>query len=470
MMYGNLAMSYNMMDTRLYERVDCAVEQHYHRKFASYQKYAILVGELGNNFKVKLNLIIEQNEANDPQYAEVVVTKTCTIDFNQIYGSDPFEKLVKGLDAVLNPYYIVEGDGGQIILTAKIKGKVPSIQTPAIELYSDNNIKLIEDTPGTDTEIFVMRPNEIHIPKPSKGQQYKVPKIGDVVYIIDQVKSVRDRTFIRTVTSVEENARCTCDVLTLDLPIDRLDNHGRINGIGLQSTPAISNNYTASFNKTKLWKRKDNFSDLLESQKNMTGDCVIPIYNHMKMHPVVDQIMSKLDFNSFQYFGTFFHWTDFKDLLKPFHDVYGEYLRDELNVLKSSNERPDYLLHIDYDEEQKDMPVVGSFTWPALNCDDNTTTVWYECIKDGSKVYKVGKQDVVITDNNLILNEIDRWVFNTEEFNSVVFKHNDWHTVYNGDNSGKQRMLLQWRFKPELSWDQIKKILHTHRNEQNYQL
>lgn len=457
-------MSYNMMDTRLYEKVDCAVEQHYHRKFATYQKYAILVGELGDNFKIKLNLIMEQNEANDPRYAEVVITKTCTIDFKQIYGSDPFDKLIKGLDAVLNPYYIVEEDDGQILLTAKIKGKVPSIQTPALELKSYSDIQLFEETPGTDTEIFVMKPNEIHIPKPSKGPEYILPKVGDIIYIIDQVKNNRDRTFIRTITDVVENARCTCDVLTLDLPIDRLDNNGRINGIGLQSTPAISNNYTASFDKTKLWKRKDNFSELLEQQKNATGKCLIEIGNHMNMKPVVDTIMSELNYDSFKYFGTFFHWTEFKELLKPFHDVYGEYLRDELNVLKSSNERPDYLLHIDYDEEKKDMPVVGSFTWPALNCDDNTTTVWYECIKDGFKVYEIGRQDVVITDNNLILNEIDRWVFNTEQFNSIVLKHNDWHTVYNGDNSGKQRMLLQWRFKPELNWEQIKRIVLDHYN------
>ena len=108
------------------------------------------------------------------------------------------------------------------------------------------------------------------------------------------------------------------------------------------------------------------------------------------------------------------------------------------------------------------MPVTGSFTWPALNCTPDTITVWYECLQNGERIYSHGKQDVVITDQSLVLNEIDRWVFDTDKFNAIVFKHDDWHTVYNNDKSGDTRMLLQWRFKPEFSWNDIKMILHNH--------
>jgi len=182
----------------------------------------------------------------------------------------------------------------------------------------------------------------------------------------------------------------------------------------------------------------------------------------MNMKPVVEEIISRLDPSKFQYYGTFFHWKEFEDLLKPFYTKFGEYLCDDLFVLKSSVKRPDYLPHIDYDEIERDKPVVGSFTWPASNCNKDTTTIWYECLKDGERIYSYGKQDVVIVNETLELNEIDRYTFDTKEFNSIVLKHDDWHTVYNESGSTNDRMLLQWRFKPELSWDEIRNILHDH--------
>lgn len=448
-------MSYNMIDLNLYEKIDCKIEQHYHRKFATYQKYRIKVPSLSNKFTINVELIIEDNEANNQQYAEIVIHKNCKISFTNLYNSNPFEKLYKGLDAILNPYYIVEIDGEDILLTAKVKGKVPSIQTPKIIIDS---LEVIDIQSGRDTEIFVTKPNEIHLPKTTFGVNYKVPKIGDVVYLIDSVVSERDRTFIRTVTNVIEKGPCTCDILTLDLPIDRLNNKDRIDGIGLQRPAGISNNYTASFDKTQLWRRKDNFNQLLNLGRP-TGACSKPIGNFMNMQPIVKEIMSRLDRNTFSYFGTHFHWKQFEDLLKPMHEKYGEYLCDDLFVLKSSADRPDYLIHIDYDEVHKDMPVVGSFTWPALNCTKDTVTIWYECLENGNKIYKYGKQDVVITNEDLSLKEIDRYYFDTEEFNSIILKHNDWHTVYNESKSKEDRMLLQWRFKPHLSWDEICNIV-----------
>ena len=454
-MCGNLVMSYNLIDLNLYEKVDCKVEQHYHRKFGAYQKYRIKIPTLPNTFEIDIDLVMEDNESNDPQYAEIVIHKNCKIQFTNLYNSDPFEKLVKGLDAILNPYYIVDTDGNDILLTAKIKGKVPCIQTPkvVIDLFD-----VINEHRGQDTEIFVMKPNEIQLPRTTFGKNYNIPKIGDVIYLIDSVDSDRDRTFIRTITDVVKNGPCTCDILTLDLPIDRLNNKNRIDGIGLQRPASISNNYTASFNKTQLWRRRDNFKKLLNTGKP-TGLCAKQIGNFMNMIPIVKEIMSQLDHKSFSYFGTHFHWKQFEKLLKPMYDKYGEYLCDDLFVLKSSVDRPDYLIHIDYDEVHKDMPVVGSFTWPVLNCTKDTVTIWYECLENGTKIYKHGKQDVVITDENLVLKEIDRYYFDTEEFNAIILKHDDWHTVYNESKSKEDRMLLQWRFKPHLSWDEICKIV-----------
>ena len=258
--YGSSGMSYNMIDLNLYERIDCRAEQHYHRTFAKYQKYLIKIPRLSlNNWTINVELIIEENEANDPKYAEMVIEKNCTLSYRNLYDSDPIDKLIKGLDALLNPYYIVEAQGDDILLTAKIKGRVPSIQTPSVKI---DMFDVVELQAGCDTEIFVMKPNEIHLPKTTFGNNYKPPKIGDVIYLIDSVKDERDRTFIRTILEVETHARCTCDVLTLDLPIDRLKNDRRINGIGLHTAAAISNNYTASFDKTQIWRRKDNFKEL----------------------------------------------------------------------------------------------------------------------------------------------------------------------------------------------------------------
>jgi len=448
-------MSYNMIDLNLYEKVDCKAEQHYHRKFATYQKYRVKIPNLPNQFTIDIELRMEDNEANNPEYAEIVIHKNCEIHFKNLYGSDPFEKICKGFDAVLNPYYLVEIDGKDIILTAKIRGKVPSIQTPKVVI---DLLEVIDEQSGSDTEIFVMKKNEIHIPRTTFGSNYKTPEVGDVIYLIDSVVDERDKTFIRTITDVVKNGPCTCDILTLDLPIDRLDNKNRIDGIGLQKPANISNNYTASFDKTQIWKRKSNFNTLLNAKKP-TGTCAKPIGNFMNMQPIVKEIMSRLDYKSFFYFGTHFHWKQFEDLLKPMYDKYGEYLCDDLFVLKSSSDRPDYLIHIDYDEVHKDMPVVASFTWPALNCTKDTTTIWYECLENGKKIYKHGKQDTVITDENLVLKEIDRYYFDTEEFNAIILKHDDWHTVYNESKSKEDRMLLQWRFKPHLSWDEICKMI-----------
>lgn len=452
-------MSYNMIDFNLYEKIDCKVEQHYHREFASYQKYELMVGTLPDKWNISINLVMEDNEANNPKYSEVVVSKNVEICYNNLYNSDPFNKLYKSLDAVLNPYYLVEiSEDETILITAKIKGKVPSIQTPKIEMKADDfNFKLFVKNEGIDSQIYVTKPNEIHLPRTTFGENYKPPEKGDIVYIIDSVSFERDRTVIREIVDVEKNASCTCDVITLNLPVDRLPTKNRITGIGLQMPTSFSNNYTASFDKTQIWRRKDNFHKILAEQSNQTKTCFVEIQD-FGMKDKIPHIISSLDKSDFQYFGAMFHWKKFESLLKPIYDMYGEYLREHLFLLKSNLDRPDYLLHIDYDEIEKDKPVVASLTWPAGNCNSDSITVWYECLDNGEKIYKKGKQDVVITDQSLELKEIDRFVFDDDKFNPIIIRQDEWHTVYNNSKSSNDRMLLQWRFNPNISWEKVLEI------------
>ena len=453
-------MSYNMLDFNLYEKVDCRAEQHYHRIFASHQKYILQVDVLPNNWRLDVELLIEANEANNAKYAELTVNKIARIEYNNLYNSDPFDKLFKALDAILNPYYLVEiDDDYRIVMTAKIKGKVPSIQTPSIELRTkDFPFKLETIKVGKDSHIYVSKPREIHLPRTTFGESYKVPKKGDIVYIIDSVSDERDRTVIRKVVDVKENGPCTCDILTLDLPVDRVPTNNRINGIGLHLPTAISNNYTASFDKTQLWRRRDDFDEILKKQANITQTCFVPIIDHNNMKSAVQEIVNTLTESDYEYFGAMFHWKKFEHLLKPIYDRYGEYLRDHLFLLKSSLDRPDYLLHIDYDEIDKDMPVVASLTWPASNCNAESITVWYDCLENGKKILKKGRQDVVISDESLKLVEIDRYIFDSDKFNPIIIRQDEWHTVYNNSKSQEDRLLLQWRFKPDIPWERVLEI------------
>ena len=462
-------MSYNMIDLSLFDPVDCAVESYYHKTFASYQKYKLSDIETSDNFNIKIDLIHETREANDINYAEITVKKHCELTFNKLYGSESaLIKLVKGLDVVLGSYYIVELVNEEIILTAKQKGSVPNIVTPKIYIHSMSGISfdLVVTHYGTDTDVYVpnSKRNQVHLPITTFGPNYVCPKIGDRLIFIDSVVNDRDRTFTREVTNVKKHADCTCDVLYLDQDIDRLEtNHKRIDGLGLIKPKFYSNNYTANFDKTKVYKRKDNYETILATRGISTGKCIVPIGNYANMKEVAPRIVKEFIANSenphlsakMNYFGANFHWTDFKTELQPIYDEFGEYLCEHLFLLTSNRSRPEYLVHIDYDHVHTDLPVVGSFTWPVLNCNSNTITIWYECELDNKKIYEYGRQDVVITDPNIKMQEIDRYYFDTEKWNAVILKHNDWHTLYNQQNVEENRMLLQWRFKPNLSWEEI---------------
>lgn len=465
-------MSYNMIDFTLFDKLDCSAESHFHKTFASYHKYKLVdVSIPGSSFEIKFNLVHEIGEANDSKYAEIVINKSSTISYTNLYGSNPYEKLFKGLDSVLGSYYVVEWDGNTVYtFVAKDKGKIPNLQTPLIDIASSTGIhfRLITDRIGNDTDVYV--PNDkqsvIHLPITTFGPKYTTPVIGDRLIFVDSIEQ-RDRTFTREVVNVEKHAKCTCDVITLDSPIDRLEStHSRINGLGMPKDRFHSNNYTASFDKVKVYKRKDNYQDILRNRGTVNNICTIPIddrYNMSVLGPKIANEYIKRSENphlgaTMKYFGGVIHWREFEDELAPIYQEFGQYLRDHLFLLTSNRQRPEYLLHIDYDLDDPNVPVVGSLTWPVLNCSDDTVTVWYDCYRNGEKIYQYGKQDVVITDESLKLVEIDRYYFNTAEFNSVILKHDDWHTLYNNANQESNRMLLQWRFKPEYSWDFIKEI------------
>lgn len=474
MNHGDLVMSYNMIDFTVYERLDCSAEGYYHKTFASYQKYKVSnIDITENSAKVKLELIHSEHESGNPKYAEGVVKKYLDLTVSKLYETDMKLSFFKALETGLSAYYILEYDQGNISLIAKQKGKVPSPLIPKIVVIDKQgiNFDLLETGFGLDSSVYMPDrfKNVVHLPITSFGKNYQTPSVGDRLIFIDSVDLVRDRTFTREVVKVEPHAKCTCDVLTLDLPIDRLEsNHRRIDGLGIDRSSAHVNNYTARFDKVQVFKRKENFKEILKNRGNINHTCTLPFIdnNYANMKEFSKKITKQFIENSenphlnhkMQYFGAHFKWYDFKEELTHIWEDFGQYLREDLFLLTSNKTRPEYLLHIDYDLDEPTKPVVGSLTWPVLNCNEDTVTVWYDAYKDGKKFYKLGQQDVVITDESIELVEIDRMYFDTEKFNAVILKHNDWHTLYNNSDSISNRMLLQWRFKPDLTWEQIKEI------------
>jgi hypothetical protein len=93
-----------------------------------------------------------------------------------------------------------------------------------------------------------------------------------------------------------------------------------------------------------------------------------------------------------------------------------------------------------------------------MHCNENTITVWYDAVYNGNRIFQYGKEGLTITDTDINLIEKDRYSFNTEKWNSVILNHENWHTLYNNDESYNERILLQWRFKPGLNWKEILKI------------
>lgn len=471
---GSLAVSYNMIDLTMFERMDCRVEAHLSRQFATYQEYTITNVWADDAWEFTLDLVHEQHESANQTYAEVVVSKSVTISYHKLYpGQSSFEKLVKGLDAALSSYYIVQQRGENIHLIAKEKGKTPSLRIPKLYLRDISRISfdLIETQPGQDTSVYVGKEKRhwLHIPKTTQGPGYQPLQIGDRVYVIDDIDG-RSWTHSRKVVGVETNAPCSCDIVKLDLPIDRIyANHLREAGVGLRRPAKDVNNYTAAFDSTKLYLRRRDFTEYLDKRAVSTGRCHIPIGNAWDTQHIVPKIIEQFLWNcenphlsshnhKMEFFGGYFHWSDFKDLLQPIYDDIGEYLCDHLFILTSNKNRPEYLLHIDYDHQQKDMPVSGALTWPALNCNHDTTTVFYDAYYNGKQFYQFGHQDIVIDDPAIELREKDRCHLSTAEWNSIILKNSDWHTVYNNANQEDTRMLLQWRFRPDMTWEQISDV------------
>ena len=467
-------MSYNMIDSTLFEKLDCSAESHYHKTFASRQKYEIFDITIHGDFSIKLSLSHEEGEANNEKYAEVVVKKMVEISYNNLYGSDPMDKLIKAFDVAVGAYYIIESTNDSIFLTAKEKGRVPNLITPKIEVVSNMGVtfKFVQLLAGNDTSIFVPlnKRNVIHFPITTMGNNYVAPVPGDRLIFVDSTQSNRDKTFTREVVKVEKHANCTCDVVHLDEDIDRLEaNHSRIDGIGLKRPSQNINNYTAKFDKVKVFKRRTDFKKILDERALPTGKCIIPIGNLFDMKAASQFIAQDFIAKSenphlgkkMNYFGAIIPWQDYANLLEPIYAKFGHILCDHLFLLTSNKSRPEYLVHIDYDEIEKDKPVVASFTWPVLNCTSETTTVWYEATLNGNRITTYGQQDVVISDPKIELTEIDRYCFDSETFNAVILKHDEWHTLYNNSDDVSNRMLLQWRFKPDVKWEQIQEMFRT---------
>lgn len=461
-MFGNSAMSYNMIDFTIFEKMDCNAEAHYHKTFATYHKYAIQnINFLDDKWEILFCLEHEQQEANNPKYAEIVIHKDVKISYNNLYNSKKIDKFYKGLDAVLGSYYIVELIHNEIILTSKNKGKIPNIITPTILIKSCKGIEFDIKTLqyGKDTDVFVPnhKKNVIHIPHTTKGKNYQLPKIGDRLYIIDSIDNEQDRTFTREITKITDNASCTCDVIELDLPIDRLEqSHIRNDGLALLKPRYNINNYTANFNKVQLWKRREDFKEYILNRNQSTGICTKQIGNYANMKEISTKIVNDyISKNRFKYYGATIHWQEYKNDLQHIYNDFGNYLCEHLFLLKSSKDRPDYLVHIDYHHEHPEIPVTASLTWPVLNCTDETLTVWYDAFLNDESIFELGKQNVTITNDEIRLVEKDRYSFNTKTWNSVILNHENWHTVYNNSDDTNERMLLQWRFKPGITWEEI---------------
>lgn len=462
MIFGGLAVSYNMIDFTMFERMDCHAEGHWHKTFACYHKYLLSDIQIENDqWEFELSLIHEHEEANDPRYAEIVVNKSVSVSYRSLYSTDPMDKLHKGLDAALGAYYIVELDQNKITMTSKNKGQLPNIVTPSIYVKTTSGIRfeLSTLTHGRDTDVFVPfnKRNIVHIPRTTQGGHYQIPLVGDRIYLIDRVSNNRDRTFTREILEVTHDAHCTCDVLKLDLPIDRIpQDHDRNDGLAIRKPRFHINNYTANFEKVEMWRRRSDFHEFLANRASHTGTCVQQIGDYANMSKIAPHIVNDyIRNNRLQYFGAAVHWQSYQELLQPIYDQFGSHLCDHLFILKSSRDRPEYLVHIDYHHENPEIPVTGSLTWPVANCDSNTTTVWYDAYFNNERIFKYGREDVTITDERISLIEKDRYVFDTAKWNSVILNHENWHTVYNNTETSDERMLLQWRFKPGISWNEL---------------
>ena len=450
--------------------MDFHVESHHGRKPAIRQKYEIKVVGIEQSFA--LNIEQHTRRTNDVDTDEVHITNTSRVSFTSLYGSDPTEKLAEGIEAVVGASYIVEVNGKSISLTAKTKGAPRTLSVPEISLDAESGIdvslRVVQE--GQFASVYVKRnfKNKIHIPRTTQSSSYRVPKVGDQLLLVDSVGD-RDHTFTRNVIAVERDAKCTCDILTLNEPIDRIDQTSdRHEGLGIVNVDPHQTNYRPAFEKTKVYLRNPNYWDDLRGGK-VKHDFAKPIQPNMWdmkeiSKKIIDDLVSKtrnphLD-NQFKFFGTHFHWTEYRELLQPIWEQFGEYLTEDLFVLTSNVNRPDYLIHIDYDHVEKDRPVVGSLTWPVYNCDENSVTIWHDVDVDGIPFYPyyddMGKDPRRLIDGpDIGLWESDRYYFNSENFNPIILNHKEWHGVYNNSSQVEDRIILQWRFRPDLTWQEI---------------
>lgn len=463
-------MSLNIIDFTLYDRVDCSAESSYSIRFARKQRYRLTLLDLEPS-EISVQFAVQFDSA-DPKYSEVVLQTLFELRVKDLYGVDLVEGFRRGIEKALGTFYQIEKDQANgFVLIAKEAGPAPSARVPLISIRGSTGVRIeiIEEEAGRDCHIFLDREKKhiVHFPRTTFGLHYKTPKIGDRLYFIDSVGS-RDVSFTREVVAVEIAAKCTCDVLHLDLPLDRLeaDEH-RIDGLGLRRPPASALEYCADFNRVRVFKRKPNYKQILRSRRPLNqGSCCVELRDEFGLREGVAEIQNALypecrsphlsDRTGF-YYGTAFHWERFRKVLEPVWTHLGPYLESELVVLTSNKNRPDYLVHIDGGVN----PFTASLTWPIDHCNEETISVWYD-IRRGDQRLEYQMESRILTDGrNVEMTEIDRFVFKNSPFTPALLRHDVWHTVYNNSDQVAVRSLLQWRFKKSISWDRALSLVES---------
>ena len=459
-------MSSNLVDFTTYEQLDCRAESSHSIRYAQPQEYLLSFQKLHDRFAMSLTLKFNNYSQGTFSFLGDLRSE---IQFTNHYESSLFEEMQKVLENTIGRYYqIIRSGKSQFCLRSVLTGQCPSPTVPQLLIESDDLcFELEEIQKGRDCFIFIKKQhrNIIHIPRTTMGPNYKSLKIGDRILLIDSLSDY-DVALSRQVVGVELSASCTCDVITLDRDIDRIEeNEKRLPGLGLRRPPASATSYCADFEKVTIFKRKENYRQILmdrstEETEGKVYQCFDPsLLSVEAAKEIVTSVLSSssnpwLADQKVQFYGCAFSWKRFKHLLEPIYSMFSNYLEDECVVLTSNKNRPDYLVHIDGFPESV---FKASLTWPVDQCSEGENlTIWYDVTYKGNPICSAHERNRTIKNKSGIsMVEIGRYLFDSELFNPIIFRHDRWHTVYNMSTSEDVRALLQWRFKPEFPWEKI---------------
>lgn len=459
------------MDFTVYEQLDCRAESAHSIRFAKKQGYEMRVIKPLDQFNLKITLKFSNY---NPSYFAFKNDFVTDIRFKNHYNCDVLSELQKMLEGTLGQHFQIVRESNRFLITSLQAGSVPSQTSPELYLASDTlEFEFQETEKGSDCFIFIKKQhrNLLHIPKTTMGPNYKLLRIGDRVLIIDSLGK-SDVTLSREVIRVQQNAECTCDIITLDRDIDRLEeDEVRLSGVGLGRPAASSTFYCANFDKVSIFVRRANFREILKDRKPTTiqpdsKSLFIPIQKSILPQNVAENIVDSMLSRSqnpwladqkVHYYGTSFPWKIFKKDLQCIYELFEETLEDNLLILTSNRNRPDYLVHIDGFPEDV---FKASLCWPVKNCaKEDNFTIWYDVFhKEKLLEAAFERNRTVKAANEISFREIGRFQFDSFSYNPVLFRHDKWHTVYNLGNSEEVRSLLQWRFKSHLTWENVQRL------------